>query len=622
MLGKLNLDGTKEYEKSVATIYVSEMLVAFIQGRKHIKSIGAEQGDIGKWDDLILEYENRLCHFQIKRQNTDFSKEPCIRNTYTKQARKGQFKDLSEFDKTIKSLADWSKDKNPNTLNPKRLFEIYLPEGTVHIKDEIQINVLKTLCENHIKTVTTAQGLADLQAKDTSVNHCYNWLTTWCEFQDWEHILKALRILKIFSGGSSDDIDTRTKSLLACVYNSPDLIITRIKGYIVDNATFTGAITPRPLFELLKSDLLTGIPYWTQFEMNGANWELSGTHDTEDVNEIERPIIVIPKLWNIGTQSNLKIIVPNIVESALLNKVLHLALHIKGVSNSHILNHKEWKQIMSAKIGNTLGVAKNDVENLSFVENNSAFSTSNIKQFDTSIKQDNLANEIDNEIIKTTWLEVVVKLNKLITEMKSSEIKNAIEERWKVWNNALKEDISEQKRIFKIMLHPMAEGEDIDGELRIGTKTVDLIVDGLHLLLIVSIGLSDQHNSWEKISDNYSATTIGLSYWSGPSSKKRRVQDLDDEGIKDLIGQVGTEVLILSKVKSNETEIYSIPLARGNATDNSLAQQHKPKLIITNNTAFRQLINMGELKPLKEYLKKIIKSNEDSKNDSIEKSKI
>ena len=181
MLKKLNLDGTKDYEISVASYHIAEMVVAFIQGHKHVISIGAGVV-VEKWDDLILQEDNLFRHIQIKRQNTDFSNEPCIRNKYTAKKRIGLYKDLSKFDETLKSLADWIEKKDPTTIIPKRLFEIHLPEGSVYIKKEIQINDLKKLCEDHIKPVTTVQGLKELQSQDISINHCYDWLTTWCGF--------------------------------------------------------------------------------------------------------------------------------------------------------------------------------------------------------------------------------------------------------------------------------------------------------------------------------------------------------------------------------------------------------------------------------------------------------
>lgn len=55
MLKKLKLDQTKIYEQTIATYEISSMLVDFVRGRKHHLSIGAEQGDIDSWDDLISD---------------------------------------------------------------------------------------------------------------------------------------------------------------------------------------------------------------------------------------------------------------------------------------------------------------------------------------------------------------------------------------------------------------------------------------------------------------------------------------------------------------------------------------------------------------------------------------
>lgn len=622
MLKKLNLDGTKEYEVAVAAFSCSQMLVAFLPGHEHIVSIGAEQGDIPKWDDLIVEEAKGLKHVQIKRQTTDFSNEPSIRNTITKNKRKGQLKDLSTFDETINSLGKWVKNNDPDTTSPKRFFEIYLPEGSISIKTEFTISAFKTFCEEHIKDVTTPTGLTQLQATNTSVGHYFNWLTTWCGFQDWEHVLKALRLLHIKTGGSRNDVDQNAISILTNVFHTPEDVLAKIKGFIIDNSTFTGAIKPRHLFNLLREHLRPEIAPWTQFSFNGMNWEVSGTNDTEFPDKIERPSIIVPSLWDNSVKGVLKLVVPSPNDSPLLNKTLHLALHLHGLSHSHILNHNVWKQVVSNKIGNTLGIDRNDCDNLSITENNSIFTTSEVNVIDSITKQDTLADEIDKEIVRKTWDVVVQRLGNSISELQSSELKTAIDERWRSWYSALNVDLIEVKKLFKNILHPVAEGKEINGELRIGTKTTNLIADGIFLLLVVSVGLSDKHDKWNKIADNYSAIPIGLLYWSGASGGKRRVREIDHpDGIVELIGKESSDILILSKVKSVESEIYNISLANTSTPENSLAQPHRPKLLVTSHPLFQKMISEGKIEPIRNYLKEIIQKNEDSKNDSINKSK-
>jgi len=617
MLKKLNLDSTRDYEISVAAFKIAEMIVAYVEGHKHIKSIGAEQGDISKWDDLVIDEENCLIHIQIKRQTTDFSDDPCTRDQYTKGKRKGIDRDLSPFDDTLKNLADWLVNNNPSTMNPTRTFEIYLPDYATNIKSGLKINDFRILCEEYIKSTSTAAGLSELQSHQDSVNQCFQWLKTWCGFEDWDHILKALKNLKIKIVGSKSQLDENSKLFLNHKFKQSDVVLSIIKGYIGDNTTFTGAITPRPLLYLLQDYLVPEVNHWTQFNMNGSNWEISGILDLEIITEVERPSIVIPELWNADKDSSLKIVVPNNTESKLLNKVLHLALHTTGLCNCHISHHDVWKQKMKNKIGGTLGNSKYDCDNLSVVENSSTFTSSDIVNLDSIQKQDELANVIDDEIVKTTWLSVKAKLNRCISEVETSELQNAIDTRWRAWQAAFETNVNEQKELFKYMLHPKAEGEDIEGELRIGTKTTDLIVEGLFLLLVVSVALSAQDNNWKMISDDYTAKTICLAYWSGPSGKKRSVRHIEDNGIKDLIGQVDSNILVLSKVKSNEAEIFDYSIASGEYSSNSMAHSHRPKLIVTNHSRITNLIAEGKIEPLKVYFEDLIKRNKESIAKSI-----
>lgn len=621
MLRKLNLDSTKDYEVAVAAQYCSKMLVAFLCGHEHILSIGAEQGEIAKWDDLVIKEAGNLKHIQIKRQTTDFSNDPSIRDNYSQGKRTGQPRDLSAFDKTIKSLADWIKINETNASNV-RSFEVYITEGSIKIKSEFTILGFKTFCEEQIKEVTTATGLQQLQSNSNPVHNFYNWLTSWCSFQDWDHILKALRLLKIKIGGSRDDIDQNSISHLSTVFSSPDAVLAKIKGFIIDNSTFTGAIKPRHLFCLVKEYLRPEVNPWTQFSFDGMNWEISGTNDTDLADEIERPSVVVPALWGSASKGMLKLVIPNQHDSLFLNKALHLVLHLSGLSHSHVLNHAVWKGIISNKIGNTLGTDKNDCENLSLTENSFVYSSSENHLLDSSEKQDSLAVEIDTEIIRKTWTVVIARLTAKIIEMDSSELKTAMDGRWRSWYSRLNSDWTGIKKMFLSILHPVAEGKEINGELRIGLKTVNLIVDGLFLLLVVSVGLSDDHDSWNNIKNNFTARPIGLSYWSGASGGNKKVCEIDNhDSLVDLIGKETSEILVLSKVKSLESEIYNISLANTTIPENSLAHPHRPKLLVTNHYIVQKMIGEGKIDSIRNYLQEIIQRNEDSKINAINTAK-
>ncbi len=178
MLAKLRLDQTKKYEQALATYEISCMLVDFVLGREHYLRIASEQGGISKWDDIVIEKDlNSQIHIQVKRQTSgDFGDafDECIRNEYTRQPRKGQKRDLSTLDETMKSLADWFKDVDITTMSPKREFWIELPELNTKIKKELVVKDLHSLCANIKPDVTTAAGLQALADGDKNIQNCFD----------------------------------------------------------------------------------------------------------------------------------------------------------------------------------------------------------------------------------------------------------------------------------------------------------------------------------------------------------------------------------------------------------------------------------------------------------------
>jgi hypothetical protein len=134
MLKKLRLDQTKIYEKYLILEELSGMLVSFVNGRSHHVAIGAEQGDVDKWDDIIIQTNSSdYIHLQAKRQTTDFSSDSVKRGKINAGPRTNELKDLSTLDETLKSLGDWIKSK-PNSGDLQKEFWLELPDGSIKIK--------------------------------------------------------------------------------------------------------------------------------------------------------------------------------------------------------------------------------------------------------------------------------------------------------------------------------------------------------------------------------------------------------------------------------------------------------------------------------------------------------
>lgn len=623
MLKKLRLDQTKKYEQSIATNEIVKMLVAFVKGKKHHLYIGAEQGDIFKWDDLIIQDEpNSYIHIQVKRQTTDFSRDPIIRDTYKQGTRLGMPRDLSPFDETLKSLADWIKDIDPTTVNQKREFWIVLPEGNTEIKSGLEIRHLKSLCETQIKSATTVDKLEQLAEEDSTVKSCYNWLTTWCNFEDWEHILKSLRILKIKTEELESVINNKTEDLLKDIFCTDKVSEIRLKiiSYTDENSAYTVAIKPRQLLFKLKDYLLPTIATWTQFEKVDSHWNISGIHDLEFNDKIERPSVVVPSLWKNDKIRDLKINATVNENCKLSESLMHLAIHLKGKVNTYCKNENDWKSYIKNKVGGTIGIDENDLDDLSISENTEIFSTSDIKTIGSRREQENISEELNTEMLAKTWTLVVKDIENKLYNLGATELRDAVEQRWNIWKPKLENYALDLKNLFQNILHPTSEGEDICGELRIGTKTVKLLASALLLLLVVSVCLDECNDGdWQNISSNLSVKTIGLQFWSGPAGN-RRVKEIAEDG-KEIIGKEKVDLLIMSKVQDPPSDIMGLDIMESSQYENTLANGKQLKLLVTNNTHIKLLIRDGKIEPLKDFLNKELKKRSNANIIAIQNAK-
>ncbi len=441
MLKKLNLDQTKTYEICIATFNISEMLIAYIQGRKHFLRIGSEQGDIETWDDLIIEHENGLYeHIQVKRQHTDFSNDPCIRNYVHAGKPQQRLRDLSPIDKTLASLAQWSLTKNPCSSNPKRLFAIEVPDNTMSMKQNLKISHLSDFCKNEITPSTTASSLAYLQARHKNTENLFNWLTTWCGFTDWEHILKAFKALEIRQTGNEIDLERRTETLLNYCFNDSNAIRKQIHTYITDNSSYTSAISPRPLLGKLKSQCITGLVTWTQYVKDKAIWSISGTNDTGH-DSIELAPKVVEGLWKPPRKSELKININSALDEALPSSLMRLIIHLPNLASAHLNNPSNWEARTRERIGGTLGVDVDDCYQQSIVDCSSTNTSSDSRTLSLIAESDKEAKALESTMDEHTWICICDCVNDNLLLMAATELRDNIEVRWSKWRVELNQDI-------------------------------------------------------------------------------------------------------------------------------------------------------------------------------------
>lgn len=616
MLAKLRLDQTKKYEQAIATYEIVVMLIDFALGRKHYMRIGSEQGGILKWDDIVIESDqNSLIHIQVKRQTSgDFGTalDECIRNEYVQGGREGQKRDLSPLDETLKSLAEWFEHIDTTSISPKREFWIELPELNTQIKKGLQIKDLQDLCHIQIRpAVTTAAGLEAQAADDTNLKKCFDWLTTWCGFKDWDHILKALQFLKIKNSGTEVEIESKAEDRLKEIFNPEKVkeVRSRITAYTSENTTFSGAIAPRNLLFELKEFIRSDIKVWMQIDGIDNAWQISGILDLESNTEVERPSKTIPLLWSNERGKDLNINIKKVSSplSSIHESIFRLAIHLDGNVSGLCANWDGWKVCIENKIGGTLGLLENDFEGLCISDNNSPFKISGGRTINSNAEQEAFAKEMADQMTKLSWEMVSEKISWRISQMdirQSQELRDTVEARWKSWQEIVSRDESTLTTLLKNIVHPNAEGEEILGYLRVGPKTKLLVADAIFICLVISVALDPLGSGMMKTDGGLSIGAIGLNWWSGPAGKTKRVRRIDDEEcVSDLIGKEAYDILIISQSDQPEGEIYKQSIGESGSVDNSLAAGHSPKLLITPNRRFKTIIKTGSIAQLQTYLK-------------------
>lgn len=620
MLKKLRLKKADQYELAIATSYIADMLVGFIEGHEHYHELGCEQGGIQKWDDLVLkDSEEIYTHVQVKRQTTDFD-ERDVSNLYQGAPYKGK---ASPLDETMASLAKWVEDNDEEAVKKRKKFIIELPSGDISIKSNKDLNLdfevrhFHDLC-SQFNDATTVEGLKSQQSACDDTNNLFLWLTKWCDFMDWSHILNAMLILEIKDSGRENVIHERVERDLCRCFKDGKSVRKKIQEYINENSNYPDTITPRLFMHELVAHLRDDLSTWTQYQ-NDNGWSVAGIHD-ERRDGIEKPSRVVNKLWGGDNKKRaLKVSAssPSNLYEMLPRHIVHLALHIQAPSSAYFQDLPAWRNVTENSIV-TLGTDDNDlIKNLSWVENTAPLSASEPHDLTSTRECDEQAESLLLHIYDTTWKNVYTELEKEISSMKKSDLKYAVDERWVSWKKKLNQDPVERNNLLKKMLKPTCESENIQAELRVGLKTVGILVKGLLMHLVVSVALDSKESGWRECKGS-KLQVIALSHWSGPAGSPRKARDLADDAAS-ILGKEPASILILSRVKDTPEVLYEETLASSSITQNHLATAHRPELLVTNYRALRKLIENGDISSIREHLEKSLNAYQTSQEESLNK---
>lgn len=607
MLKKLALDKTKIYETCIAKEQIAGMLVDYVRGKTHILGIGSEQGNIPTWDDFVIEHnDSSKTYVQVKRQTTSFGKKgDCV---VRGMDEKGQPQGLSEFDKVFKALAKVTADNSHDKDN----FRIYLPDGSIFIKKELAIRDFRNVRES-VKPITLGKDLHKQSSIDKRIQNTYSWLTTWCGFNDWEHIVKAMKLLTINVIGYEQDIDSRAKEKLREIFvdDSVDTVYSLLGDYLGINSTYAGVFRPRELLIQFHQYLLPNLERWTLFKEDGSNWLISGINDLErndgsEKLEIERASKVAEALWKSENTHRccLKIGGRFLEKDKVTKCLMRLSLHFDGLKTTYISQPDLWLNNIGRIVGGTLGIGKNDTHSLNVIALDSTInSETECYKLPTMGTKEEYARELNNEMYSIVLQKVNLEIIDRIHEMNPTALRNRLEQCWNVWREELSEKDAVRNKYFSDILHPESEGDSISGELRVGCKTVEIIANAIFLTMVVVTVFNDDGNyNWTSINSKLKIRTIGLQFWSGSAGSSKKVIEIDDEDeISKLLEQEKEEVIILSGSKEPIDYLLGEDIA-GNLMHNGLLSDCKrPQLVVPYNKVVKKLIDHGNISEIKDY---------------------
>ncbi|MCJ7853003.1 ABC-three component system protein [Pseudomonas monteilii] len=611
MIRRFRLEQKGRYEKLVIAQRLSDMVDKYLDGRTAPLLIGAEQGGIGEWDDVVIYHaDEHYEHFQIKRQTTPFSDKHIDKADYIKSYKPKagssapavplDSKIDSELDKAMKSLSAWSltpEAKQP----PARAFSLILLGLEVVIKgkpsDFITANHLHEFCR-----LCKQDGL-DLTALssrvDTPTQNVYKWLTTWCDFTDWDHVRQTMRTLTIHAVGSEENLEERACESLGRHFNDPRATLEKLVGYISTSTTDVNAISCHAMANHLKDARRPDAETWTQYLMKplaGPSWMVAGTHNLNGATGLpaaHAATEIVAHHWTAGGNNrrlrlHATYCPPTPSTVALPSAILRLALHLKSGSHCLLLGEPLWRQGAGSELGRTLGISESDLDDLPWIDNSEELSCALSREISTILETRDESSALHRAMNDLVWEQLQGRIAARLNSVSDTPLLAALEPKWRSWAAELTADAAARESLFEQLMYPKTEGLDGKHALRVGPRTLDLLETAILMLLLVCAAIGNDDGNWREIPDVGDVLSIALQNWSGASSDLGGARPVADD-LMAILGPSPASVVILAGVEGSPTSLLDSGMADDFETGNSMAAERQPRLLVTRFGVLKHL---------------------------------
>lgn len=615
MIRRFRLEQKSHYEKLVIAQRLSDMLDKFLSGRPAPLSIGAEQGGIEEWDDVVIVHtSDSYEHLQIKRQTTDFD----IRNSdkaivpvkVPKDGSPGTPPADSVLDTAFASLAKHAGSGTFDSL-PARQFQLTLVGAHLKIKDDLTVNHLDELCKLSRQDGLDLNELANRQDGPTKRAHL--WLTTWCGFKDWAQIRDTLRRVTIVCVGNDANLEQRAAESLGRHFTDPQRTLERLITYITGETSDVSALGCHAVVRELKDELRPTIETWIQYLLGdevlpaGRSWSFAGTHDLGGVAPRSAQGVV-DHMWSSGPGNRkLRIYAPYTApigaNLTLPSAILRMALHLPNGSQSLMLGEPTWRSSVGHEVGHTLGCTESDLKNLPWLENPERLACALDHEFGTQSAARTEAVALESAMDNLVWQRIIQGVSEKLTAIPDPALTDAMEAVWQKWLAEFTSNPDTRRKFLEQLLYPKMERKNAKHALRIGPRTLDLLVTAVETLLLVAVGVAESGADWVPFPDCGQVQSIALKYWSGPAGCAPEVRELSDDPLMTLIGPSPAPVVILTGVSNSPSDLLNLGMADDAEAATSMAAERRPHLLITRYGVLNHL-RRGNLASVQQHFTK------------------
>lgn len=615
MIRRFRLEQKSYFEKLVIAQRLSDMLDRFLGGRIAPLKIGAEMGGIEEWDDVvILHSPDSLEHLQIKRNTTDFCTKNPDKNAVQAKGKKGNSPKAEPANSVIDSaFASLARHVDLGTFNstPNRQFQLTLLGAHLKIKDDLTVNHLDELCKIFRRDGFNLDQLENRQ--DGPTNRAYLWLTTWCGFRNWAHIRDALHRVKIACVGDETTLEQRSIDSLSRHFSDPNRTLQRLITYITTETSDVSALDCHAVVRELRAELRPDVETWAQYCLGDANlaggksWFFAGTHDLgETAPGLAQG--VVGHMWS-SEAGNRRLRIhalytPALGENLTLpSAILRMALHLSNGSQSLMLNEPMWRGSVGHEVGHTLGCTESDLNHLPWLENPERLACALDHEFKTQGETRAEAEALASAMDDLVWQRLTHGVSEKLAAISDSVLADAMEKVWLVWLDGFNKHPDNRREFLKQLLYPKTEGKNAKHALRLGPRTLDLLVTAVETLLLVAVGIEGSGNDWTSFPDCGQVQSIALKYWSGPAGCVPEVRELSDDPLMTVIGPSPAPVVILSGLSNSPSDLLNFGMADDAEATTSMAAERQPHLLVTRSGMFKHL-RSGSLASVRQHFTK------------------